>query len=135
MSNLPIEPGGGPTTLLTETVENAIELKEVEGLSQGQIVRRRFFRHRGAIVGLVVIALIILLAYTSIGIGSLNGWWKWDPNDQPPLVNGGTPTLSLPSWLGGGGVALRPPPLRPGQLRAGTLPPPLKGTPTPPRLM
>ena len=29
--------------------ESAIANKEVEGLSQGQIVRRRFFRHRAAI--------------------------------------------------------------------------------------
>jgi len=130
MSNLPIEPGGGPTTLLTETVENAIELKEVEGLSQGQIVRRRFFRHRGAIVGLVVIALIILLAYTSIGIGSLNGWWKWDPNDQPPLVNGGTPTLSLPSWLGGDGFAIGTHPFGQDELGQDTFARTMKGTQT-----
>ena len=45
----PLEPLGGVDTLRTETVENAIELREVEGLSQSQIVRRRFFRHRGAI--------------------------------------------------------------------------------------
>ena len=44
----PLEPTGGIDT--AETVENAIELREVEGLSQGQIVRRRFFRHRGAIM-------------------------------------------------------------------------------------
>ena len=35
-----------------DTVENAIELQDVVGLSQGQIVRRRFFRHKGALVGL-----------------------------------------------------------------------------------
>ena len=50
-----------------EHVENAIELKEVEGLSQGQIVRRRFFRHRGAIMGLFILISIALLAATSIG--------------------------------------------------------------------
>ena len=31
--------------------EISIEQKETEGLSQGQIVRRRFFRHRGALIG------------------------------------------------------------------------------------
>ena len=40
-----LDPTGGGDNL-----ENAIELKDVEGLSQGQIVRRRFFRHRGALV-------------------------------------------------------------------------------------
>ena len=39
----PLEPTGGLDTV--ESNENAIELKDVEGLSQGQIVRRRFFRH------------------------------------------------------------------------------------------
>jgi peptide/nickel transport system permease protein len=35
--------------------ESAIANKEVEGLSQGQIVRRRFFRHRAAVGALVVL--------------------------------------------------------------------------------
>ena len=46
---------GTSTRPTADTIENAIELKDVEGLSQGQIVRRRFFRHRGAMVGLVVL--------------------------------------------------------------------------------
>ncbi len=100
----PLEPTGGIDT--AETIENAIELREVEGLSQGQIVRRRFFRHRGAIIGLIVLALVAILAYTSIGAFRLPGWWKWDyytPND---VENGGTPTLSMPTWLGGSGFAI-----------------------------
>jgi len=32
--------------------ENAIQNKEIEGLSQGQIVRKRFFRHRAAVISL-----------------------------------------------------------------------------------
>ena len=100
----PLEPTGGIDT--AETIENAIELREVEGLSQGQIVRRRFFRHRGAIIGLIVLALVAILAYTSIGAFGIPGWWKWDyftPND---VQNSGTPTLSMPVWLGGNGFAI-----------------------------
>jgi peptide/nickel transport system permease protein len=79
-----------------ETVENAIELKEVEGLSQGRIVLRRFLRHRGAMVASVVLVAIVLLAITSIGVGFIPGWWKYAPNDLPPIVNkGGSPTMSL----------------------------------------
>ena len=48
--------------------EANLELKEVEGLSQGQIVRKRFFRHVGAVVSMVVLALIVLLAFTSVGL-------------------------------------------------------------------
>src|ERR1700712_3466458 len=101
----PLDPGAG--SVVGETVENAIELKDVEGLSQSQIVRRRFFRHRGAIGGLLTLALLIILAYTSIGVFGIHGWWKWGPNEQPSLTNaGGPPTLSLPTWLGGDGFAI-----------------------------
>jgi peptide/nickel transport system permease protein len=89
-----------------ERAENAIELKEVEGLSQGQIVRRRFLRHRGAMVAMVVLLLVVLLAATSIGWGPVPGWWIWDYTSSGPVVNGGRPTLSLPTWLGGDGFAL-----------------------------
>src|SRR3954469_11255025 len=94
----PIEP---PPGVVTDTIENAIELKEVEGLSQGQIVRRRFFRHRGALAGLVVLALVAVMAYTSIGAFGLPGWWQWNYYTPGKVVNGGSPTLSLPTWLGG----------------------------------
>jgi peptide/nickel transport system permease protein len=97
----PLEPTGG-----IDTVENAIELKEVEGLSQGQIVRRRFFRHRGALGGLLTIFLVAVLAYTSIGAFGLHGWWKWDSVTPNDVQNGGTPSLSLPTWLGGSGFAI-----------------------------
>ena len=100
----PLEPTGGLNTV--ETVENAIELKDVEGLSQGQIVRRRFFRHRGAIIGLITLLLIVVLAYTSIGAFGLPGWWKWDHFTPGDVENGGSPTLSMPTWLGGNGFAI-----------------------------
>ncbi len=89
-----------------ERAENAIELKEVEGLSQGQIVRRRFLRHRGAMVAMVAVAFIVVLAATSIGWGPIPGWWIWDYTSPLPVVNGGAPTLTLPTWLGGSGFAL-----------------------------
>src|ERR1700709_2797596 len=118
MTNTPLEPTGGLDTTSLETNENAIEMREVEGLSQSQIVRRRFFRHRGAIAGLVVLLLIVVIPYSSIGIFGIKGWWKWDPNTQADLVNaGGTPTLSLPSWLGGNGLAVGPHPLGQEELR------------------
>ena len=94
----PLEPTGGLD--LNETVENAIELKDVEGLSQGQIVRRRFFRHRGAIVGLVAIALVAILAYTSIGAFGIPGWWKWDYVTPGDVQNGGYPDVE-PARLAG----------------------------------
>ncbi len=90
----------------SENVENAIELKDVEGLSQGQIVRRRFFRHRGALIGLISLALVAVLAYTSVGAFGIPGWWQWDYYTPGKIQNGGNPTLSLPTWLGGSGFAI-----------------------------
>ena len=80
--------------------EQSLEQKALAGLSQGQLVRRRFFRHKGAMVALGVLIFTILLAFTSVGTvvggtGSLEagpdgnlringfrieGWW---PRDWP----------------------------------------------------
>jgi ABC-type dipeptide/oligopeptide/nickel transport system permease subunit len=83
-----------------EAAENAIELKEVEGLSQGRIVWRRFLRHRGAMISLTVLALIILVAYTSEGLSlwgiRIPGWWPYDYTELLPLVNGGVPSWQHP---------------------------------------
>ena len=101
----PMTPTSGEPT--EDRLENEIELKEVAGLSQGQIVRRRFFRHKGAIVGLLVLGSVTLLALTSVGVGPIPGWWQWSPLDNPRVANpGGRPTLSLPTWLGGDGFTL-----------------------------
>lgn len=95
--------------------EQSIEQKAVAGLSQGALVRRRFFRHTGAMIALVVLILVIILAFTSVGtvIGgtgklqasgdgtlSINGlripgWWPLDWFTSYPIVNGGQPTLTL----------------------------------------
>ena len=99
--------------------ENAIANKEVEGLSQGQIVRRRFFRHRAAMISLVTIISITVLVFTALdfklfGVWKVPGWWKWTPEDLPELRFGdcpndtvGCPTISFrPKFLGGSGFGL-----------------------------
>jgi ABC-type dipeptide/oligopeptide/nickel transport system permease subunit len=92
------------------------------GVSQGQLIRRRFFKHKGAIIGLVVLIFIILVSFTSVGTvfggtGKLivdasgnfaidgvriGGWWKHNWYENYNIVNpGGTPTLTLfPPSLG-----------------------------------
>jgi peptide/nickel transport system permease protein len=40
--------------------ENAIEMKEVEGLSQGKIVFKRFRRHKAAMASIFILTGIIL---------------------------------------------------------------------------
>ncbi|WP_342001853.1 ABC transporter permease [Microbacterium sp. LWH7-1.2] len=79
--------------------EISIEQKETEGLSQGQIVRRRFFRHRGALVAMIVLTLIVILAFTSVGVNlwglRIQGWWPYSWDQIAPKINNGVPTLSL----------------------------------------
>jgi peptide/nickel transport system permease protein len=82
-------------TAKVEVPVTGIEEVHAKGLSQGQIVRKRFFGHTGALVGLVAFALIFLLAFTSVGWAGIPGWWKYNHVDVSPLVNGGAPTLSL----------------------------------------
>ena len=89
---------------------------EAKGLSQGQIVRKRFLGHSGAIIGLVVFAFIFILAFTSVGYLGIPGWWKYNHTQVSPLVNGGAPNV-LAVAAGLGRTSLRPGPDRPRPLR------------------
>ncbi len=77
----------------------------ITAMSSGQLVRRRFLRHRGALVGMGVLAGTVLVAFTSIGIGPLPGWWPQDYVDTQPIVEQGRPTLDLVPFLDGDGLA------------------------------
>jgi peptide/nickel transport system permease protein len=93
--------------------ENAIEMKEIEGLSQGKIVWRRFVRHRAAMISIFVLIAIILLAFTSVGIDvgdreskiRIPGWWPLSYTGTNPVLDSGRPTLDiLPAFIDGTGV-------------------------------
>ncbi|GAA3628392.1 hypothetical protein GCM10022200_08620 [Microbacterium awajiense] len=96
--------------------EMSIEQRSVAGLSQGAIVRKRFFGHRGAVISLIVFALLVILAYSSVGtvIGGsgsykidpatgqlvidgfrIPGWWNKDWWTRYDIVNGRQPTITL----------------------------------------
>lgn len=79
---------------------------QIKARSQAELVRRRFFRHRGALFGMMLLAFVLLLAYTSIGFGPIPGWWGKDFVSTAPVVNGGRPTLDLIPWLDGDGFAI-----------------------------
>jgi len=99
-------------TAQTDAAENAIAIKEVEGLSQRQIVFKRFIHHRAAMVALFSLVGIVLIVNTAldfkIGPWKINGWWKYSIDDIPELRyedcpggNIGCPTLKLfPPSLG-----------------------------------
>ncbi|MEJ7799040.1 MAG: ABC transporter permease, partial [Ilumatobacter sp.] len=78
---------------------------EVAGLTQSQIVRRRFLRHKGAMLSLFVLLVIVVMSISSIGAGPIPGWWKYSHTDLIPSTTDEGPTISFPSWLGGSGLA------------------------------
>lgn len=97
--------------------EMSIEQRATEGLSLGAIVRGKFFRHKVAVAAIIVLGLIVVIAFTSVGTvfgGSgrlvadpetgrlavdgfrIPGWWKYNWYESYALVNpGGAPTLTL----------------------------------------
>jgi ABC-type dipeptide/oligopeptide/nickel transport system permease subunit len=81
---------------------------EIKARSQGELVRRRFFRHRGALGGMILLGLILVLAFSSIGLGStIPGWWGKDYIETAAVVDGGRPTLDLfPAFIDGDGLAI-----------------------------
>jgi len=94
--------GAGPVEAST-----AAQGLNIVARTQGQLVRRRFFRHRGAMISLTILVLVILLAYTSIGFAGITGWWIWNYSTPGKVINRGAPTLSVwPTFLGGDGFAI-----------------------------
>jgi peptide/nickel transport system permease protein len=97
-----------PTPTVTDAENNA-QLKEIAGLSQGQIVRRRFFRHKGAVASMAVLTFVVILAFTSVGLSigdwRVPGWWQWNWSQLAPVQNRTVPTMTLvPQFLGGPGI-------------------------------
>lgn len=80
---------------LVEIEDEVLDSSTDKSYSQGQLVLRRFFRHRAAMVSLVVFILTVILAYSSIGFGGIPGWWGHSYTDPGNLINGGRPTLSI----------------------------------------
>ncbi|GAA1937215.1 ABC transporter permease [Microbacterium aoyamense] len=92
-----------PTESLNEVL--TIEQREVEGLSQATIVRRRFFRHRGAVSAMIVLALLFILIYSSIGFDvfgiKVPGWYPHTYLQRFDVaLPGGQPTWVLPFNFG-----------------------------------
>lgn len=76
-------------------VEDAKLTSNQKSYSQNQLIRRRFFSHVPAMVSLVVLTVITLLAFSSVGYGIIPGWWQ-HPFRLPQgaeLVNNGQPTM------------------------------------------
>jgi ABC-type dipeptide/oligopeptide/nickel transport system permease subunit len=104
------------TSKLADAGENAIANKETEGLSQSQIVLRRFVRHRAAMISVFVLFSIIIFVYsaleTRLGPIRIPGWWKFGYEELLQLQfedcpDGavGCPTLDLVPFVDGDGIS------------------------------
>ena len=101
-----------------------IAQRETEGLSQGQIIRKRFVRHKAAMASIIVLIATILFVFSASGIhlGSeeapitISGWWPFWITDIDPegaiaaTCNGGVtgcPTLDIfPEFIDGTGMQI-----------------------------
>jgi len=84
-----IDPGAVVEPDASQGSEISIDQRQVAGLSQGAIVRKRFFRHRVAVAALIVLAFIILFVFTAVGT-VIGGTGK--------LIVGPDQTLILSGW-------------------------------------
>ena len=101
----PVSPDEDPDLPVSDNVFT------VKARTQGEIIRRRFFRHRGAMAGLAVFTFVVVLAFSSIGFGPIPGWWGESYSQTGVTINGGQPTLDLvPSFIDGDGLAFGPHP-------------------------
>lgn len=91
-----------PESQSPELDQQMVDLAEVEdarlesrskSYSQGQLIRRRFFSHKPAIISLIVLALIILLAFSSIGFAGIPGWWDKHYQATGSVIDGGRPMI------------------------------------------
>jgi peptide/nickel transport system permease protein len=94
----PTEPTGssGSTGPVEQPAAAAAEREfTVTAMTQRQLVTRRFLRHRAAMIGLGIFVLTLALAYTSIGVMGIPGWWGQSYTTSAVVQHGGTPTLRL----------------------------------------
>lgn len=109
---------------MTEKNENEIANRETEGLSQRQIILRRFVKHKAAMASLFGLIFIIFFVFSATGLNlgrgenaiSVGGWWRYSITDIDPegaiasSCKGGVtgcPTLDLlPSFFDGDGVQI-----------------------------
>jgi peptide/nickel transport system permease protein len=90
---------------ISAQVPGAAQGMTVVARTQSQLVRRRFFRHRAALIGMLVFGSVVLLAFSSIGFGPIPGWWDKSYLATGSVLDQGRPTLSLvPQFLGGEGI-------------------------------
>ncbi|MDO5493664.1 MAG: ABC transporter permease [Nesterenkonia sp.] len=92
-------PEGDEMTDLAE-IEDAKLKKSERSLSQAQMVRRRFFAHKPALVSMILLISVIILAFSSLGFTGTGGWWDKTYLQTGPVVDRGVPTILSDGLLG-----------------------------------
>lgn len=77
---------------VVEIDDEVLDQTSNKSYSQGQLVLRRFLRHRAAMISLMIFLFIVVFSFSSIGFGGIPGWWKWNYTDPLPVINDGHPT-------------------------------------------
>jgi len=99
-----VPPTPAATGVATATRDGEFTIK---AMTQRQLVTRRFFRHRGAMAGVIGLFFVVVLAFSSIGAGPFGGWWDKSYESPGTVVNGGAMTLDVfPSFVDGDGPAI-----------------------------
>lgn len=86
---------------LAEVEDAKLRKNTDKSYSQGQMVWRRFRSHKAAMISSVVLVVVIILAFTSIGLGdSIPGWWGKNYKSTGAVVNGGVPNIAAGHPMG-----------------------------------
>lgn len=81
-------------------IEDQKLTRSERSLSQGQMVRRRFFAHKPAVASMIILIVVVVLAFTSIGFTGTGGWWDKNYLSTGPVVDRGVPSLFADGFLG-----------------------------------
>jgi len=98
-----------------DSVTNSIEIRDTIGLTQGQIIRKRFRQHRAAMISVFTLLTLLVGVFTALDwrLFGLNipGWWRYNHTDILPLEfencpggSVGCPTLDVIPLLDGDGI-------------------------------
>jgi peptide/nickel transport system permease protein len=98
-----------------DSATNSIEIRDTIGLTQGQIIRKRFRQHRAAMISVFTLLTLLVGVFTALDwrLFGLNipGWWRYNHTDILPLEfencpggSVGCPTLDVIPLLDGDGI-------------------------------
>lgn len=86
----------------SELEEQMVDLAEVEdekleqdrpSYSQAQLIRRRFFAHKPAVISVITLIAVVIVAFSSVGLAGIPGWWDKDYTTTGSIIDDGRPMM------------------------------------------